>query len=802
MFQNDKKIKISVGNNRRALHWNQQELLWSEFVERLSRPQRTMETFSQYLSMSKSDQDAIKDIGGFVGGVLKGEKRRNENAGDRYLITLDADNIVPGGAQAVINTADALGCAYVIYSTRKHESAGPRLRIIFPLDAPATPDEYEPIARKIASYINMRIFDPTTFETVRLMYWPSCSADSEYLFVYGDKPFLSKDGMLSLYQDWRDVAQWPEVPGAAKLRDRSAKKQGNPLEKAGVVGAFCKTYDILQAIEEFLPGVYESCGDGRLTYTEGSTVGGAVLYEDGNFLFSHHATDPASGKLCNSFDLVRLHKFGEEDDDTKPDTPVTQLPSFKAMCEFAMGQEPVAGLITAERYEKAQEAFADAGPVKDDDLEWTTLLKCSTQTGAPLKTIDNVLVILDHDPRLKDKIYHDEFANRPMVGGALPWDGSGAFKPRAWKDEDDSGLRHYIEKVYGITGKERIYDAFAVYATNHKRHKIREYLDGLQWDGIPRLDTLLIDYFGAADVLYTREATRKTFVAAVARAMDPGTKFDNMLILSGSQGVGKSTFFRLMGKEWYSDSMATFEGKDAAELVQGYWIIEAGELTGLNKSEMNTVKQFLSKTEDVYRMPYGRRTAAFPRSCIIVGTTNDREFLKDRTGNRRFWPIDLEKQPPAKNVFRQLPDEVDQIWAEACARWKCGEKLFLEGSAADEALKQQEDHKESNPKDGIIRDFLERRVPKDWNGRTRSEKRNYWISGMKPADESLLVRRERVCAAEIWCECFMGDPKMMKRSDAIEINSILSSFPDWERQASPDRYGEGYGTQRGFKRRM
>lgn len=802
MFQNDKKIKISVGNNRRALHWNQQELLWSEYVERLSRPQRTMETFSQYLSMSKSDQDAIKDIGGFVGGVLKGEKRRNENAGDRYLITLDADNIVPGGAQAVINTVDALGCAYVIYSTRKHESAGPRLRIIFPLDAPATPDEYEPIARKIASYINMRIFDPTTFETVRLMYWPSCSADSEYLFVYGDKPFLSKDGMLSLYQDWRDVAQWPEVPGAAKLRDRSAKKQGNPLEKAGVVGAFCKTYDILQAIEEFLPGVYESCGDGRLTYTEGSTVGGAVLYEDGNFLFSHHATDPASGKLCNSFDLVRLHKFGEEDDDTKPDTPVTQLPSFKAMCEFAMSQEPVAGLITAERYEKAQEAFADAGPVKDDDLEWTTLLKCSTQTGAPLKTIDNVLVILDHDPRLKDKIYHDEFANRPMVGGALPWDGSGAFKPRAWKDEDDSGLRHYIEKVYGITGKERIYDAFSVYATNHKRHKIREYLDGLQWDGIPRLDTLLIDYFGAADVLYTREATRKTFVAAVARAMEPGTKFDNMLILSGSQGVGKSTFFRLMGKEWYSDSMATFEGKDAAELVQGYWIIEAGELTGLNKSEMNTVKQFLSKTEDVYRMPYGRRTAAFPRSCIIVGTTNDREFLKDRTGNRRFWPIDLEKQPPAKNVFRQLPDEVDQIWAEACARWKCGEKLFLEGSAADEALKQQEDHKESNPKDGIIRDFLERRVPKDWNGRTRSEKRNYWISGMKPADESLLVRRERVCAAEIWCECFMGDPKMMKRSDAIEINSILSSFPDWERQASPDRYGEGYGTQRGFKRRM
>lgn len=357
MLNNDKKIKISVGTSRKAVLWQQQELLWSEFVEKLSRPQRTQEDFAQYKSMAKAEQDALKDVGGFVGGVLQNGRRRNENAGERYLVTLDADTIAPGGTQGVINAVDALGCAYAVYSTRKHEGAGPRLRIIVPLDAPAAPEEYEPIARKLAGFINMQIFDPTTFETVRLMYWPSCSRDSEFVFLYGDKPFLSKEGMLALYQDWRDVSQWPEVPGAAKLRERSARKQGNPLEKAGIVGAFCKTYDILQAIEEFIPGTYESCGSGRLTYTEGSTVGGAVLYEDGNFLYSHHATDPASGKLCNSFDLIRLHKFHEEDEEAKPDTPVTQLPSFKAMCEFAMSQEPVAGLITAERYEKAQELF-------------------------------------------------------------------------------------------------------------------------------------------------------------------------------------------------------------------------------------------------------------------------------------------------------------------------------------------------------------------------------------------------------------------------------------------------------------
>ena len=441
MLKNDKKIKISVGTSRKALLWQQQELAWSEFVERLSRPQRTQETIVQYKAMTKPDQDALKDVGGFVGGVLRNGRRRNENAGERCLITLDADSIAPGGTQGVVNAVDGLGCAYAIYSTRKHEGAGPRLRIIVPLDVPAAPEEYEPIARKLAGFIGMQIFDPTTFEPVRLMYWPSCSTDSEYIFLYGDKPFLSKDGMLALYQDWRDVTQWPEVPGAAKLRERSAKKQGSPLEKAGIVGAFCRTYNVLQAVEEFIPGIYEACGDGRLTYTGGSTVGGAVLYDDANFLYSHHATDPAGGRLCNSFDLIRLHRFHEEDEEAKPDTPVTQLPSFKAMCGFAMSLEPVAGLITAERYEKAQAAFAETAPDNSaEGLEWTRLLKCSTQTGAPLKTIDNVLVILANDPRLKERIYHDEFGNRPMKGAPLPWDAPGESYPQPWRDEDDCGI--------------------------------------------------------------------------------------------------------------------------------------------------------------------------------------------------------------------------------------------------------------------------------------------------------------------------------------------------------------------------
>lgn len=808
MFQYDRKIKISVGTSRKASAWQQQEMFWSDFVQRISKPVKTEEKFEEYKTMTKPEQDELKDVGGYVGGELKNGKRRNEYAGSRHLITLDADTIEPGKTQSVINSVNALGCAYAVYSTRKHEESGPRLRIIVPLDTECSPDEYEPIARKLASFLNMNIFDPTTFESVRLMYWPSVSSDSKYIFVYADKPFLSKDGMLAQYRDWKDISEWPEVPGAAKLRNRSAKKQGNPLEKNGVVGAFCKTYDIETAISVFLSDVYEPCDmqPGRYTYSEGSTVGGAVLYENGNFLYSHHATDPAGGKLCNAFDLVRLHKFSEDDEQAKIDTPVTQLPSFKAMCEFALQDTKVAKLINTERYERAQGEFVCAGSTNTDNcnLDWLSKLKCSSRTGQPLKTIDNVLIILENDPHFNGRFYHDEFSNRAVVMAPLPWESlshNTPYRERAWADEDDAGLRHYLEKVYNLTGTNNINDAVALYATNHKKHKLRDYISGLKWDGVKRLDTLLTDYFGAEDSEYTRAVIRKTLTGAVARLMEPGIKFDTMLILSGAQGCGKSTFFGILGKEWYSDSMATFEGKDAAELIQGYWIIEAGELTGFNKSERNAVKQFLSKRTDVYRVPYGRCTREFPRKCIIVGTTNDKEFLKDATGNRRFWPVDLGKTKPVKNIFKDLADEVDQIWAEALMRYQVGEKLFLEGKVADEAVKQQEEHKESNPKEGIIREFIERKVPADWNRRDLSERRDFWNFSYKNFDENLLVERERICPAEVWCECFQGDLKLMRRTDAFEINDILSNIEGWERTNGVKKFGKYYGAQRGFIKR-
>lgn len=797
-MQNDKQIHISVGNSRKATVWTGQMMWWSEFLGKLSAPQRTEESFAEYMSWAKSKQDEVKDVGGFVGGTLLNGRRKNESAGERYLITLDADTIEAGGTQRILNTVSALGCAYAIYSTRKHQGAAPRLRIIVPTDRSCTAEEYEAVARKLASCIDMQIFDPTTFEAVRLMYWASCSRDSEYIFLYEDKPFLSVDGMLASYKNWRDISEWPVVPGAAKIRDRSARKQGDPLTKTGIVGAFCKNYSIEEAMNTFISGVYEPCGDGRYTFLGGTTVGGAVLYED-KFLYSHHATDPCSGKLVNAFDMVRLHLFGDEDEEALPDTPTNRLPSYSRMCAHIAERNEIKQVILQERMEKVQTAF---GTTKQEhtayDPSWINKLSVNPNSGNPVSTPLNMKLILEHDPELAGKFYLDEFAGRIFITGRLPWDPKFQVS-RVWGDADDAGLRNYFSDAYSISGKEKISDSLAEILHQRTYHPLRNYLTGISWDGIPRVDTLLTDYLGAHDTAYARAAIRKCLVAAVARIFRPGIKFDNMIVLSGKQGIGKSTFWKKLGLNWYSDSLSTFEGKEASELLQGYWIIEIGELVGLNRAEVNTIKGFLSKQEDVYRAPYGRRTVPHPRSCIIVGTTNDVEFLKDKTGNRRFWPVDLGKQPPVKDIWKDLPGEVEQIWAEAVEYYRKAEPLHMGSTLEQLANEAQEEHRESDPREGMILNFLDTLVPEDWNKRDEENRRTFYMNGLSNR-HLCTVKRDRICAVELWVECFRQDKGKLRGTDARELNAILRRLPDWDEIKTP-RKTVAYGEQRIFRRK-
>ena len=267
---NDRSITVSTGTGRKCTNWQPAVMTLGELYDRLHTPIRGEETLAAYMQMSKTERDNRKDIGGFVGGQLAG-RRKKANVQGRDLVTLDLDNLPPGATAEVLRRCAGLGVGYCVYSTRKHCPEAPRLRIVVPTDRTMQPDEYEPISRRLAELIQpeMTWFDATTFQIERLMYWPSVCADAEYVFRYEDKPFLSADGMLALYEDWRNVSSWATVPGEAKLRDRSAKKQGDPREKSGVVGAFCRTYDVPAAMEKFLPGVYrETDVPDRYTYAE------------------------------------------------------------------------------------------------------------------------------------------------------------------------------------------------------------------------------------------------------------------------------------------------------------------------------------------------------------------------------------------------------------------------------------------------------------------------------------------------------------------------------------------------------
>ena len=787
-------LPIAVARTRFAKEWKNTTITWSQLVNKLSKTHTTHETMQQYAQMKKDEQDQIKDVGGFVGGHLREGRRKNGYVVNRSIITLDVDFGTPELWEDIELITDF---AVVAYSTHKHKPKKPRYRLVIPLKEPVSAEAYEAIARKIADNIGMDYFDDTTYEPTRLMYWPSTSKDGEYFFRLIDAPILDPEKVLSEYEDWKDTSYWPESGRAATTRKKTADKQGDPLEKDGLIGAFCRTYDIHDAIETFLPDVYQECTTpGRYTYMGGSTASGLVIYDD-RFAYSNHGTDPISGQLCNAFDLVRIHKFGELDLDAKENTPANKLPSWLKMMELIQADPHVKVTIGTEKLEQAKDEFGeDLEPLKEGDKEWLSQLSTNKQ-GKYDETIDNMLIILRNDPNLKGIGAHNLFSDRNEVKRKLPWKRSGDY----WTDIDDAGLRHYMERVYELQGRNKLVDALSLVFEENSYHPVKEYLSKLKWDNKPRLETLFVDYLGAEDNLYVRTVTRKALVAAVSRISKPGCKFDYMLTLIGKQGIGKSYIIKKLAMDWFSDSITDIKGKEAYEALDGVWIMEMGELAALKKSEREAIKGYISKQEDTYRKAFARNVTVNKRQCIFIGTTNDNEFLNDPTGGRRFWIVETDETKRAKTVWDDLPQaEVDQIWAEAMHHYKKGENIMhLEKDITDTAQSLQSRHSQHNSYIGIIEEFIKIGIPKNWNDKSQAERRQ-WIQAtedFRAEDSSELAERTHVCAIEVWVEAMGRDVATLTNVTARQINEALENMSGWVREKYPRRYGV-YGNQRGF----
>lgn len=774
-------VKISVCNHKTDKKYKNQERPWSYLKERNHNPVRTSETAEEYPKLAKAQRDAAKDHGGFVGGWLKGGIRKNGNVICRTIGVLDADKI-PQEVDFSAQVNQALSdIDYFIYSTHSHTPAAPRYRVAIRFGREVGEDEYPALMRMVAKEIGMDYFDDTTYQANRMMYWSSCPANGEFIFSEHDGEPLDPDIYLAMYEDWRDVTQWPISSRESEAQKREVAEQQDPLAKAGVVGAFCRAYSVEDAIAIFLHDIYEpSVLSGRYDYIPADSAAGVVLYE-GKWAYSHHATDPASGRLLNAFDLVRLHKFGALDDKA----------SFRAMSEFAVGDERVNALLLAERREHAGQDFA-AGE------DWTKALQ-RDKGGLLMNSLHNITLILENDHKL-EAIVFNQLADGMEIKGEVPWKHPAKF----WRDADDAQLISYIDSYYGTFSARNYEIAVTKVADDRSYHPIREYLNELPpWDGVPRAETLLFLYLGAEDNRYVRAVIRKTLCAAIARVLSPGIKFDNILVLNGPQGAGKSTLIAKLGGNWYSDSLALTDMNDktAAEKLQGYWLLEIGELAGMKKADIDKVKAFISRQDDKYRASFGRRVTPHPRQCVFFGTTNsEKGYLRDITGNRRFWTV---KTPGGglKRTWQLTDDDVRQIWAEALVYVRAGEKLYLDADLEMLAKDEQREAMEYDEREGLVREYLDRLLPDNWLSMSVYERREYIHSSDDPTLPEGKALREKISNIEIWCECFGKRQEDLKPADSYAIASIMERIEGWEKTGKLVTLPI-YGRQRYYQRQQ
>lgn len=756
-----RNLPVAYGNSCFAKTWPNKTISFDELCARLKQTIRTTESVEEYQNMPKAERDRIKDKGGFVGGQLRDNRRKRENVTCRSMLTLDCDHADTGFISRFLSGCKHTAC---LYTTHGHTPEAPRVRIIAPMTRDVTPDEFVAISRYFADEWGIDQFDECSYRPHQLMYWPTTPANGEYVFQCVDGAWLDPNAYLAAHPNWKDCSLLPTSSRESAVREGSKKPQEDPFKKHGVVGAFCRAYTIEEAMEEFLSDVYEpSVMDGRFDYIPADSSAGVVVY-DGKFAYSHHATDPACGRLLNAFDLVRLHRFRDLDDKRPLDTPIGKLPSFSAMSEFAIKDERVKSVFAEERKSQAEQEFADE--------DWENALELE-KNGRVKDTLDNIVLILDKDPKLAVIGYNElkstiDFLARPA------WQ---PIKYPTWTDNDTSQLRVYLSETYGIYSPNKTTDALNMVAAKRKHHPIRDYLNGLPaWDGEVRLDTLLVDYLGAEDTAYVRAITRKTLVAAVARVFVPGIKFDSVLVMDGPQEKGKSTLFnRLAGDAWFNDglTLTDMQDKTGAEKLQGYWIMEIGELTGMRKSDIDSVKSFISRRDDKYRASYGRVVESHPRQSIIVATVNGTGgFLRDPTGNRRFWPVNT-PGGKTRHAWDLTETDVVQIWAEALVRWKEGERLFLEGDVKLEANVMQNAALETDEREGMVREYLERLLPESWEDYDLYARRSFLSGGEFGATEKGVKRRRYVSTMEIWAECFGKDPSSIRKIDSYELGVVL-----------------------------
>lgn len=777
------KYTLSVAGSSASLKWTTVKYTWSDFLERLNRDIRSTETMRDFDRLDRTARANLKDVGGYMAGELSGARRLKSAVLSRSMITLDvdyADSLFP-----VEFDTRFPGVAAVIYNTRSDREKSRRFRVVIPF-AEEVQDaaQYEAAARKMAELLGIDLFDPTTFQAERMMYWQSLSSDQPKVFEVFEGEPISAEYLLSLYgnnEEWRDIRNWAFKSDQEKETRAIVSKAmaQNPREKAGLVGAFCRAYSVPAAIEKYLSDVYEIApGNDRYTYKAGHSVGGMIVFDD-LFCFSYHSTDPISdGHAYNAYDLVRVHKFGHlgKEDSTKE--------MNKLVCA---DKECVKDMVTPDADLDDFDDYGDA--VKSDSTEEVTELVWDLDgKGNKQVTVNNFVNAFKSDPLLNGLLAYD-MLKETIVFTRPSFTAKGSKKGDLVNDTDISIIKGRIERMHGIYNDAKLNDALEQVSSDNAFHPIKLYLESLTWDGVPRIDTFLVDYMGAEDNAYTREAFRKMLLAAVTRIYEPGRKFDTALVFYSEQGVGKSTLIQRLSKGWFNDSLTNLSGKESYEAIQFAWLVELAELSALRKSDVEAVKNFISKREDTYRGAYARRVKTHKRQCVFFGSTNDDEFLKDATGNRRFFPVSVKRTRKTRIIFEPEFDAiVDQLWAEAMEGYMLGEALTLSDEAEAIAGGTREEFTERTPIQGLIEEYLDRLFPADYEDRFLAQRLDFLNGDL---GEEGTETKNSFSLIELWTEALGRRKDEYTVVKARELSNAVRALKGWKRdkQARQKIYG-------------
>lgn len=824
MVTPDSTYTIAVGRSRRDTEWHNTTVTWGKLKE-LLRHRRTACTLREYQQLSKEEQGRIKDVGGFVGGELKADGRRTaDNIKCRTLLTLDVDHATK------LPTKIAPRYALIVYSTHSHTLAAPRYRVVAPLSRPCNDIEYQAVAHRMAEGLGVDIVDMTSCEPSRLMYWAAAPQDAETFYHQQDGEPVDVDAVLATYNDYTNIAEWAGTPqggsprvGRPRTTPRGASaRMEDPRIKDNIVGSWCRTYDCIDVLEQMIPNLYKPAGFNRYTHIGSSSWGGLCIYDNGTFCYSYHESDPIGGQLLNAWDLYRLTHYAHLDARAAATTRIDRLPSYTAMAEYALTipevkQDYLAHAKARNTADLSEVGFSFAEATTTTDTEegdpdsWLNELATDAK-GNIANTLTNYALILKHDPdAIKGRVVYDEFRGEKRVVGNLPWERTGGA---SWTDADTACLALYIDRTYKLRSKDYLtmmLDA-VTQGNDFRRNVVQEFIEREQWDDTPRVDNLFIKYLGAEDDDYSRMITRKSLVACVARAYKPGVKYDQITVLVGSQGIGKSSILRKLagGGDLFMDSF-TMDARSnkMQESVRGAWIIEIPELEGFYKQDMNVIKSFVSKQSDTYRPAYGREQIKVPRTCVFFATTNDGDFLRDSSGNRRFWILQCgEPQAPLSEL---TPHEVAQVWAEAKVIYDSGkEQLYLNKAEGEELSRRQRDYDMDNDLLGELQAFLEIRLPADWDTFQMMERREYfdavragvpYFRRTKYGDVQRIdgrVQRTEISAVEVLNEFFRED-NGRGNVQTRKANSLLRKLGGW-REGNRSRLSGGYGIQKCYER--